>query len=106
VVAASVTTSEQRLGIGVETLDAQRAQAFGFSEPGGVVLTDVAPGSAADRRSAGNYQGQRLLRINDRVIGSPDDVRTALNGVQSGQIVSLHFENRDGVERVLNVRMP
>lgn len=104
--AAAVTTSEQRLGIEVEPLDAQRAEAFGFSEPGGVILTDVAPGSAADRRQAMRYQGNRLLRINDDVIESSDDVRAALNRVETGQIVSLHFEDQTGVERVLNVRMP
>jgi len=104
--AAAVTSSEQRLGIEVEPIDAERAEAYGFSEPGGVVLTDVAPGSAADRRLALNYQGQRLVRINDDPVPTTEDVRAALNRVQSGQIVSLHFEDRAGTERVLNVRMP
>ena len=103
---AAATTSQQRLGIEVEPIDAERAEAFGFSEPGGVVLTDVAPGSAADRRQALRFQGNRLLRINEREILTPADVSAALNGVQSGQIVSLHFEDRMGSERVLNVRMP
>lgn len=106
VAAAAAATSEQRLGISVEPLDAARAEAFGFSEPGGVVLTDVAPGSAADRRLAGSYQGQRLVRVNDDVIRSPEDLRAALNRVEAGQIVSLHFESRAGTGRVLNVRMP
>lgn len=106
VAALPVTTSEQRLGIEVELLDAERAEAFGYTEPGGVVLTDVAPGSAADRREASRYQAQRLVRINDQVVETPDDVRVALNSVESGQIVSLHFQDRTKVERVLNVRMP
>jgi serine protease Do len=106
VAAAPVTTSEQRLGIGVELLDAERAEAFGYSEPGGVVLTDVAPGSAADRRQASRYRTQRLVRINDDMIQTPDDVGAALNRVETGQIVSLHFQDQTKVERVLNVRMP
>lgn len=103
---AAVASSAQRLGIEVEPLDAERAESFGFAEPGGVVLTDVAPGSAADRRQALRYQGQRLVRVNDGAVQTPDDVRDALNRVQTGEIVSLHFEDRAGTERVLNVRMP
>jgi serine protease Do len=103
---AAVRSSEQRLGIGVEPLDAARAEALGFAQAGGVVLTDVAPGSAAERRGAGNYQGRRLTHIGTTVIETPDDVRTALNVVDAGDIVSLHFQDRLGTQSVLNVRMP
>jgi serine protease Do len=104
--AAAVSNSEQRLGIEVAPLDAKTAETYGFSEPGGVVLTDVAPGSVADRRQALAYQGHRLLRINDGVIGAPEDLSAALNRVETGQIVSLHFQDRAGTEGVLNLRMP
>jgi hypothetical protein len=33
-------------------------------------------------------------------------VRTALDTVQSGEVVSLHFMDPAGTERVINVRMP
>lgn len=99
-------TAAQRLGIEVEPLDAERAESYGFDEPGGVVLTDVAPGSAADRRQALRYQGYRIERINDEVIDTPEDVREALNRLDSGEIVTLHMRGRDGESRVLNIRMP
>lgn len=99
-------TGAQRLGIEVEPLDDANAEAYGFSEPGGVVLTDVVPGSAADRRAGLQFQGSRLTRINDDAIETPADVREALDRVGSGDIVSLHFEDRAGQQRVLNVRMP
>jgi serine protease Do len=99
-------TAVQRLGIEVEPIDEQNAEAYGFTAPGGVVLTDVAPGSAADRRQALRYQGYKLLRINEQEIRTTDDVRSALDTVDRGDIVSLHFEDRSGIERVLNVRMP
>jgi serine protease Do len=99
-------TAVQRLGIEVEPLDAENTEAYGFTQPGGVVLTDVVPGSAADRRQALRYQGSRLLRINEGPIEDTADVREALDRVGAGEIVSLHFEDRNGTQRVLNVRMP
>jgi len=106
VAAARPVLSEERLGINVQELDAAGAQQLGYDQAGGVVLRDVAPGSAAQRRAVGQFQGQRLVRINDTAITSRDDVRAALDRVGSGQIVSLHFEDPEGVERVVNVRMP
>lgn len=106
VVAAEPTGAEQRLGINVETLDPEIADRIGWSEPSGVILTDVAPGSAAERRGVGSYRNYKLVQINDAPIGSTVDVRTALDGVRAGEIVSLHFLHPNGTERVVNVRMP
>ncbi|MGD8600494.1 MAG: trypsin-like peptidase domain-containing protein [Gemmatimonadota bacterium] len=104
--APATPTGAQRLGIEVEPIDEENAEAYGFSEPGGVVLTDVLPGSAADRRRALRFQGSRLAQINDDLVETPEDVREALDRVESGDIVSLHLEDREGTTRVLNVRMP
>ena len=107
VVAADRTVhSEERLGINVEVLDSETAARLGFDQAGGVILTDVAPGSAAERRGVIGYYGNKLVRVNDTVIQAPQDVRTALDGVRAGQIVSLHFEHPNGQQRVVNVRMP
>jgi len=104
-VAAREIHGEERLGINVEALDAELRQATGL-EGEGVVLTEVARGSAADRRGVAGYRGDRLVQVNEDPIGTTDDVRSALNDVQAGEIVSLHFENRAGQIRVVNVRMP
>jgi len=106
VAAVATPTGAQRLGIEVEPIDAENADAYGFTEPGGVVLTDVLPGSAADRRQALRFQGSKVTQINDDQVQTPDDVRAALDRVGSGDIVSIHLEDRDGNQRVLNVRMP
>ncbi len=104
--AARAVHSEERLGINVEELDATLAQQIGYDRPGGVILSEVAPGSAAARRNVAGFRGQKLVRINDTQIASTTDVRGALDRVSSGQIVSLHFEDPEGIERVVNVRMP
>jgi hypothetical protein len=54
----------------------------------------------------GQYVGSKLIRVNAEDIATPEDVRDALDVVEGGEIVSLHFENRDGTGRVANVRMP
>lgn len=98
--------SEERLGINVEVLDAEAAREIGFESPGGVILTDVARGSAAERRGVINYANNKLIRINNTQIRTPDDVQAALDDVKAGQIVSLHFLTPGGDEAVVNVRMP
>lgn len=108
--AASTATravhAEERLGIHVEAIDGELAQATGFEAGSGVVLTEVARGSAASRRGVDAFRGNRVVRINDREISTPEDVRTALDGVDAGEIVSLLFEDPEGTRRVVNVRMP
>jgi serine protease Do len=106
IVSERTALSDERLGINVEPLDTELAEEIGYEEPGGVVLREVAPGSPAARRSVAAFAGQKLIRINDDEIDSPEDVRQALDRVEEGQIVSLHFQNPAGIERVVNVRMP
>jgi serine protease Do len=98
--------AEERLGIQVERLTEEMADQAGYDEAGGVILSDVAAGSAASRRGVQAALGWKLVRINDVEIDSPTDVRRALDGVAQGQIVSLHFVNPLGDTRVSNVRMP
>ncbi len=105
-VAAAAAHSDDRLGIHVDVLNQERADTFGFDQAGGVVLLDVTPGSPAARRGVGGFQGAKLVRVNDTAIRTPDDVGKALDAVDAGDIVSLHFEDNTGVERVVNVRMP
>ena len=106
VVAERPTLAAERLGIRVEALDAALADELGYARTGGVVLSEVARGSAAERRGVTQYTGLLLTRINDTEIRAPEDVRRALDGVDAGQVVSLHFQDRAGALRVVNVRMP
>ena len=39
------------------------------------------------------FRGNRLTAINDQQISTPDDVRSALEGVNPGDVVSLQFED-------------
>jgi serine protease Do len=105
-VATRTALASERLGIHVEAIDAELARATGFEAGSGVVLTEVARGSAAARRGVDAYRGNRLVRINERDIRTPDDVRDALEDVATGEIASLQFEDAQSERRVVNVRMP
>jgi serine protease Do len=94
--------AEERLGIQVQAISGELLERLGE----GVVLADVAPGSAAERRGVGGMIGWKLDGINDTRIDTPADVRSALDGVAPGEIVSLHFIDPSGAPRVVNVRMP
>jgi len=103
-VAERTVLAEERLGINVEPLTADLAEQLEYPEAGGVVISDVQRASPADRRQV--QRGLKLLQVNDTRINTPEDVRRALGGVQSGEIVSLHTMDRAGTSRVYNVRMP
>lgn len=98
--------SDERLGLRVEPIEGELAQATGFEPGSGVVLTEVASGSAAARRNVNAYRGNKLLRVNDTPIETPEDLRTALDEAEAGTVVSLQFEDPEGSRRVVNVRMP
>ena len=105
-VAESSVMAEERLGFNVEPLTEEGAAQLGYDEAGGVVISDVARGSAAARRGLGTYTGWRLTRVNETSVTSPSDVRQALDGVAADEIVSLHVSFVDGTTAVVNIRMP
>jgi serine protease Do len=94
--------AEAKLGISVEELTPGLAQQLGYSEAGGVIVTEVSPLGPAGRR--GIRRGEKILEINGEPVSSPDDVRRILRGVQEGAIVSLLLGWRDETTRILNVR--
>jgi serine protease Do len=103
---APTVRSEERLGIQLQPLDPETAAQLGFDAPGGVVLSNVQPGSAAQRRNVGAFVRQKLVRVNDEQVQTSEDVSEALDGVAPGEIVSLHFQDAQGTQRVVNLRMP
>ena len=102
--AGQPTLPDERLGIRVEALDSRTAREIGYATPGGVVITDVQRGSSADQR--GIVPGLRVLQIDGQDMADPEDVREALDAVQTGQIISFVLENPQGTRQIVNLRMP
>jgi serine protease Do len=96
--------AEQRLGIQVEPLTRENAQEYGYEEAGGVVISEVEPGSEAQRRQV--TPGSKILSINGQAVTNAEQVREALQRVRGGDIVSLRTIHPQIGVRIQNVRMP
>jgi serine protease Do len=104
VVAAEPETpaAEEKLGIAFDVLTEDLARVIGYSEPGGVVITEITQLGPASRR--GVRRGEKILEINGEAIATPSDVNRVISGVDEGQIVSLRLGYMDGSNRIINVR--
>jgi serine protease Do len=98
--------AEQRLGIEVQSLDAETADHLGYSQAGGIVIKSVARASPAARRGVGGFIGWKLTSVDTTKVGTQEDLRSALAKVKGGEIVSLHFQSPHQDHQVVNIRMP
>ncbi|OOG25976.1 serine endoprotease DegQ [Thioalkalivibrio denitrificans] len=76
-----------RLGIMVQDLTPDLAQAFGIPQTQGAVIAQVEPGSAADR--AGLKEGDVVLRVNERSVRNSAELRNAIGLLRVGTEVVL-----------------
>jgi serine protease Do len=94
----------ERLGLQIGDLTIPLARDLGFREAGGVVVTSVAPVSAADRKRI--RPGHRLLEVDRERVGSAREARNQLRALRSGAVASLLLELPDGRTYIANVRVP
>jgi Do/DeqQ family serine protease len=91
------------LGVTVQALDSDLAQAFGVDWREGVVIVDVEPGAAADR--AGVRPGDLVVRMNGRTIRRLVDFNREAAILMVGDHVDLDVL-RDGRARQFAFAMP
>ena len=91
-----------RLGVSVQDLTPDLAQAFGISTTQGAVIARVLPDSAAQR--AGLKTGDIVVAINDRPIRDAQDLRNAIGLSWVDSWVSLAIL-REGKPMSLRVRL-
>jgi serine protease Do len=58
-----------------------------LSEPGGIVVNQVEPGSVADE--AGVQRGDLIREVNGQNIRNVEDYRSALTKVKKGEVIRL-----------------
>ena len=75
------------LGVSIQTLTPDLAKAFDTGRDHGVVITMVAPGSAAER--AGLEVGDIVLTINGRVTRTVADMRNFIGLLRAGSEITL-----------------
>jgi Do/DeqQ family serine protease len=81
-----------QLGISIQDLNAELAQAFGLEQSQGAVIASVQPKSPADK--AGLEAGDIVLSINDRRIRSSQEVRNLIGLLPIGEEVKLEVLRR------------
>jgi serine protease Do len=104
--AAELERSRQPAGVGLDVADltGPSARRYGFGEAKGVVVTAIAPFSAADRVRIG--EGHRIVSIDRQPARSAREVRSILRRASPGSVVSLLMETPDGRTYIVNVRVP
>ena len=88
------------LGVTVEALSEEMARAYGLRGRSGVVVTDVTSGGAAE--AAGIREGDVLLEVNRRRVGSIAEFKNAVAALKPGEAVPVQIE-RMGVGRQYTV---
>jgi len=85
--APTLEKAKLELGMSVQEITPEIARQLRLSEPGGVVVSQVEPGSAADE--AGIQRGDIIREVNGQNIQNIGDYRSAVAKVKKGDIVRL-----------------
>lgn len=100
--AADGVVTRGRLGIGIQDLTPELAQAFSLGVTQGAVVTRVELNSSAER--AGLFPGDLVLEVNGRSIRSATDLRNQLGLLRLGSEVELRIL-RNGQPMALRARI-
>ncbi len=87
------------LGVTIQPLDQELAQALGLSETQGALVSNVVTDSPAER--AGIRAGDVIVSINGRGINNPNELRNQIGMTRIGERVRLELI-RDGRRRTVN----
>jgi serine protease Do len=90
-VAGSYSDTQERLGLSVEELTRELAERLGYIGESGVVVSQVAPGSAA--ALAGIRPGALIQEVNRKPVGSVEEFRNALEKTASDGTLLLLVRN-------------
>lgn len=91
-----------RLGIVIQDLTPDLAKGLGASQSEGAVITQVEPGSPADK--AGIRTGDVVVEVNGHGVRSSGDLRNRIGLVRVGEKVELVIY-RDGKRKTINTRV-
>ncbi|MCH5336951.1 MAG: DegQ family serine endoprotease [Campylobacter sp.] len=80
------------LGVTIVALAGDTKKAYKSGE--GALITDVQKGSSADE--AGLKRGDLVIKVNDKIIKSPNDLKNYIGSLEPNQKIDLSYE-RDGV---------
>jgi serine protease Do len=88
-----------QLGVGIQDLSPQLAKALKVPESSGAVVTEVVPGSSAEK--AGLQRNDAIVAVNGKAVTSSGQLRNEIGLIELGKSVSLDVV-RDGKKRTIN----
>ena len=100
--AADGHVSRGYMGVGIQPVDRDIAEAFGAGEPGGALVTSVEPESPADK--AGLRQGDIIRKLNGETVEDPRVLSLKVAEQSPGSEAAVEVL-RDGRERKLAVKL-
>jgi serine protease Do len=92
------------LGVTVEELGEDAAQAYGLRGRSGVLVTDVAPDSAA--AAAGIKEGDLVLEVNRRRVGSVEEFKKAVAALKPGEAVPVQIARSGAGREYVVLKVP
>jgi len=92
------------LGVTVEELSEEAAQTYGLRGRSGVVVTDVRPDSAAE--AAGIKEGDLVLEVNRRRVGSVEEFKTVVALLKPGEAVPVQIERSGAGREYVVLKVP
>jgi len=79
--------NSEKLGMGTQALTPELAHRLGIDEPRGVIITDVAPGGAAEQ--AGLSRGDVIVEVDRQAVATPAELDRALAHHEGGDSAAL-----------------
>lgn len=90
------------LGVTISALQGETKRAYKNQE--GALITDVQKGSSADE--AGLKRGDLVIKVNDKIIKSPSDLRNYIGTLEINDKINLSYERDGNVKQVSFVLKP
>ncbi len=90
------------LGVKIQGVDPDMAKAFGLSQGGGALISDVTPGGPA--KKAGLQRGDIVLKLNGSAITGPDDLSLRVAEMAPGAVAHLEVY-RSGKSQEMSVTL-
>ena len=99
---ANGSVRRAQLGVTAQTIDSALARSLGLKEVRGALVSDVAPGTAAER--AGLRRGDVILAVDGQSIADSNALRNRIASTKPGTSVALTIV-RDGREQSLSANL-
>jgi serine protease Do len=91
-----------RIGVTIQNVDGQLAEAFGLDRPRGALVTTLVKDGPGEK--AGLKPGDVILGVNDRVVETSAELPTVIARIRPGETAKLNVL-REGKEQKINVKV-